>query len=269
MDILANVLNSTIIFAVPLLLVALGGMFSERSGVINLSLEGIMIMGALFSCIVLNKMNLVDGMDSIDSFGAQNPILAMFIAILVAAAVGMIYALLLAFAAINLRADQTIGGTALNMLAPGLAVVVTWAIQGQGQTTVNIPTWVRITQANFGGEASIDGFFNTLIFRVPVLLLIGLAMTVFGIRRIIQSFTIEYIRPSFITGNEEKLKEAQEEEKRALAKAKEGIREQKVAQRRIKKIEEDIAAEQDLMIDAQLRKQEREAEEKLAAEDGK
>lgn len=112
-------------------------------------------------------------------------------------------------------------------------------------------------------------FFNTLIFRVPVLLLIGLAMTVFGIRRIIQSFTIEYIRPSFITGNEEKLKEAQEEEKRALAKAKEGIREQKVAQRRIKKIEEDIAAEQDLMMDAQLRKQEREAEEKLAAEDVK
>lgn len=193
MDILANVLNSTIIFAVPLLLVALGGMFSERSGVINLSLEGIMIMGALFSCIVLNKMNLVDGMDSIDSFGAQNPILAMFIAILVAAAVGMIYALLLAFAAINLRADQTIGGTALNMLAPGLAVVVTWAIQGQGQTTVNIPTWVRITQANFGGEASIDGFFNTLIFKsfyltTPVAIVILVATmivlykTKFGLR---------------------------------------------------------------------------------------
>lgn len=112
-------------------------------------------------------------------------------------------------------------------------------------------------------------FFNTATFRAPVILLIGLAMVVFGIRRIMQSFMIEYIRPSFITGNEERLKEAQEEEKKALAKAKEGIREQKVAQRRIKKIEEDIAAEQDLMMDAQLRKQEREAEEKLAAEDGK
>ena len=165
MTILADILSSTVLFAIPLLLVALGGMFSERSGVINLALEGIMIMGALFSCMVLNFMNKVDGMDSIDSFGAQNPILAMFIAILVAAAVGMIYALLLAFAAINLKADQTIGGTALNMLAPGLAVVITWAVQGQGQTTILIPTWVRITQENFGGEASIDGFFNTVVFK--------------------------------------------------------------------------------------------------------
>ena len=65
MDIFANVLTSTIIFAVPLLLVALGGMFSERSGVINLSLEGIMIMGALFSCVVLNKLNLVDELQNL------------------------------------------------------------------------------------------------------------------------------------------------------------------------------------------------------------
>lgn len=112
-------------------------------------------------------------------------------------------------------------------------------------------------------------FFNTATFRLPVILLVGLAMVVLGLRRIMQSFAIEYIRPSFITGNTERLREAQEEEKKALAKAKEGIREQKVAQRRIKKIEEDIAAEQDLVMDAQLRKLEREAEEKLAAEDGK
>ena len=107
-------------------------------------------------------------------------------------------------------------------------------------------------------------FFNTATFRVPVIMLIGISMVVLGLRRLMQSFTIEYIRPSFITGNEEKLKEAQEEEKRALAKAKEGIREQKTAQRRIKKIEEDIAAEQSLMLDAQLRKQEREYEENLS-----
>lgn len=107
-------------------------------------------------------------------------------------------------------------------------------------------------------------FFNTATFRIPVILLIGVSMIILGFRRFMQSFTIEYIRPSFITGNEEKLKEAQEEEKRALAKAKEGIREQKTAQRRIKKIEEDIAAEQSLVLDAQLRKQEREYEENLS-----
>jgi len=61
----------------------------------------------------------------------------------------------------------------------------------------------------------------------------------------------------FITGNEEKLREAQEEEKRALAKAKEGIREQKNAQRRIRKIREDMAAEQDVLNSAALRREER------------
>lgn len=105
--------------------------------------------------------------------------------------------------------------------------------------------------------------FNTATLRIPDTLLTGIALIVLGLRRFIQSFTIEYIRPSFITGNEERLKEAKEEEKRAIAKAKEGIREQKAAQRRIKKIEEDIAAEQDLILDAHLRKQEREIEEKL------
>ena len=109
--------------------------------------------------------------------------------------------------------------------------------------------------------------FNTAVFRVPVIMLIGIALVVLGLRRFMQSFTIEYIRPSFITGNEEKLKEAQEDEKRALAKAKEGIREQKIAQRRIKKIEDDIEAEKELVMDAQLRKQEREIEEKLNEED--
>ena len=104
-------------------------------------------------------------------------------------------------------------------------------------------------------------FFNNTTLRLPVIMLIGISMIIMGLRKFTQSYKIEYVRPSFITGNEEKLIEAQEEEKRALAKAKEGIREQKIAQRRIRKIEEDIAAEQDLMIEAQMRKLEREAAE--------
>ena len=157
MLILADILSATILFAVPLLLVALGGMFSERSGIINIALEGIMIVGALMSCLTLRALD-AQGM------GAAHPQLAMLLAILVAAASGAVYSLLLAFASINLKADQTIGGTALNMLAPAFAITLTWAIQGQGQTTILIPTWTRITQASLGLQET-EGFLQQLIFK--------------------------------------------------------------------------------------------------------
>lgn len=78
MALFGDILGSTIIFAVPLMLVALGGMFSERSGVINIALEGIMIIGALFGCLALSKLNTM-------GFGVEHPYLGMIIAILVSA----------------------------------------------------------------------------------------------------------------------------------------------------------------------------------------
>lgn len=157
MTVLANILSLTIVFAVPLLLVALGGMYSEHSGVINIALEGIMVIGALCASFALK------GFDSA-GWGSTHPQIAMLISILIAGVAGMVFSILLAFAAINLRADQTIGGTALNIFAPAFAVVVTWAVQGQGLTTIQIPTWIRITQANFGLEAG-NGFLDSLIFK--------------------------------------------------------------------------------------------------------
>ena len=153
---IADIMSSTILFAVPLLLVALGGMFSERSGVINIALDGIMIIGALVSCLMLRAFDM-------SGFGAAHPQLAM--AILIAAGAGCIFSLLLAFASINLKADQTIGGTALNMLAPALAIVVTWAVQGQGQTTILIPTWTRITQETLGIAVNSDSFLQYFLFK--------------------------------------------------------------------------------------------------------
>ncbi len=157
MSILANIISLTIVFAVPLMLVALGGMYSEHSGVINLALEGIMVIGALCACFTLQAFDT-------SGFGKVYPQLAMLIAIIVAAVTGMVFSLLLAFAAINLKADQTIGGTALNTFAPAFAVVMTWAIQGQGLTTIQIPSWIRITQETFGLEAG-KGFWDMLIFK--------------------------------------------------------------------------------------------------------
>lgn len=157
MNILANIISLTIVFAVPLMLVALGGMYSEHSGVINLALEGIMVIGALCACFMLQAFDK-------NGFGKVHPQLAMLAAILVAAITGMAFSLLLAFAAINLKADQTIGGTALNTFAPAFAVVMTWAIQGQGLTTIQIPSWIRITQESFGLEPG-NGFWDMLIFK--------------------------------------------------------------------------------------------------------
>ncbi|MCE5235497.1 MAG: ABC transporter permease [Clostridiaceae bacterium] len=185
MSVLADILSATIAFSVPLLLVALGGMFSERSGVINIALEGIMVVGALFSCLCLRVLDAA-------GWGVTNPLLGVFLAALVASFSGAVFSLLLAFASINLKADQTIGGTALNMLAPALAITVSWAVQGQGQTTILIPSWVRITQANFGIAVQ-DNFWQNFLFKslylttpIAILLLIAaiivLYKTQFGLR---------------------------------------------------------------------------------------
>ena len=184
-EMLGDILGSTIIFAIPLMLVALGGMCSERSGVINIALEGIMIIGALIGCLVLRTFNL-------SGFGPAHPIIAMLITIGISALAGAVFSLLLAFAAINLKADQTIGGTALNMLAPAFAVVLSWAIQGQGNTVINIPTWIRMTESTFG-LAEGTGFWHNLIFKslylttpiALVILLISIIIlykTKFGLR---------------------------------------------------------------------------------------
>ena len=157
MIVLADVISATIVFAVPLLLVAMGGMFSERSGIINIALEGIMIVGALMGCLMMRWM------DAAVTSGALGSQLAMLIVTLFAGLCGIVFSVLLAFASINLKADQTIGGTALNMLAPAMAIVLTWVVQGQGQTTILIPTWSRITEANFGLTMK-SQFLQNLLF---------------------------------------------------------------------------------------------------------
>ena len=107
----------TLIFASVLAVVAIGGMFSERSGVINLGLEGCMVMGALGGALVMSYIP-----ESVPGF------LVVILTIVVSIAVGMLYSLLLAVAAIKFKADQTITGTAMNILAPALATAIVKAI---------------------------------------------------------------------------------------------------------------------------------------------
>ena len=109
-------LQKTLIYAIPLLIVALAGMFAERSGIINIALDGIMVFGSFIGAVyvyLLQKNDLLTG----------HPQIVFITAMLVAAAAGAVFSLLLSFSAINLKADQTIGGTALNLLAPALALL--------------------------------------------------------------------------------------------------------------------------------------------------
>ena len=104
-------LQQTVIYTVPLILVALAGVFAERSGIINLALEGIMIIGAFVGAWFVRIMQ--EGGWSEDA--AQ---WLLILALLVTAAAGALFSLLLSFSAVKMKADQTIGGTALNLLAP-------------------------------------------------------------------------------------------------------------------------------------------------------
>ena len=119
-------LKYTLLYTVVLMLVALGGMFSERSGIINIALEGIMVIGGLVGVIAMKLMP--EGI---------SPILLVAGSIGAAALAGMIYSALLAFASINLNADQTIGGTALNMLATALAMVIAKGFNGSASAKLD------------------------------------------------------------------------------------------------------------------------------------
>ncbi len=167
------------IFSIPLLIVALGGMFSERSGVVNIGLEGIMIMGAFTGIYFINRME--------DRMQGQ---FLLLLAILVAIATGVIYSLLHAYASINMNADQVISGTALNMFAPAFAIFTARMIQTQGIQQIQFTNTFRIKEVPILGSIPILGdllFKNAYITNyLGILILVAAAIilykTRFGLR---------------------------------------------------------------------------------------
>ena len=119
-------LKYTLLYTVVLMMVALGGMFSERSGIINIALEGIMVIGGLIGVVAMKL--LPEG---------TSPLMIVLCSVSAAALAGMLYSALLAFASINLSADQTIGGTALNMLATALAMVIAKGFNGSASAKLD------------------------------------------------------------------------------------------------------------------------------------
>jgi general nucleoside transport system permease protein len=123
-QILSQIFPYAIVLTVPLLITALGGLFSERSGVVNIGLEGLMVIGFFLAAIVIKTLE------------GSMPGLAIPIGLLAAMIGGAIFSLLHAFASINLNANQVISGTAINMIAGALTVYLARTITGSGNIQI-------------------------------------------------------------------------------------------------------------------------------------
>lgn len=118
------IISQSLYFIIPLLVVALAGLYAEKSGTINIALEGIMVMGALSGVLFLYFVQRVWKV----SFFINNPQILLILALIVAGITGIIFSALLGFLAIKMRADQTIGGTAINLLAAALVIYLSKSI---------------------------------------------------------------------------------------------------------------------------------------------
>ncbi|WP_239615261.1 ABC transporter permease [Cohnella mopanensis] len=116
-----------IVFTIPLLITALGGLFSERSGVVNIGLEGLMIMGAFAGAFTTFKLQ---------ALYPNNPYM-IWVGLLAALLAGALFSLLHAFASINLSADQVISGTAINMIAGAITIFLARNMTGSGNIRIS------------------------------------------------------------------------------------------------------------------------------------
>lgn len=177
MNVIYFIFQQTMLFTIPLMIVALGGMFSERSGIVNIALEGIMIMGAFTGILFLNLTG-----------GTMSGQLQLILAIIISMVTGAVFSLTHAYAAINMKADQTISGTALNMFAPAFAIFVARVIQGVQQiqfiNTFRIESVPVLGKIPFIGPLLFQNTYITTYLGIIILILsaVTLYKTRFGLR---------------------------------------------------------------------------------------
>ena len=164
----------TLIFASILILVALGGCVSEHSGVINLGLEGIMVIGALGGALVMKYLP-----------AGTSPFVIVILTMMAAIVAGTVYSSLLAVACINFKADQTIIGTALNLLGVAAATVAVKAIN-IAEDPNNTSSEVVYREGSQAFLTAIAGFELPVVMLIAFVVLIGIAVmlykTRFGLR---------------------------------------------------------------------------------------
>ena len=167
-------LQYTLIFASVLILVALGGCFSEHSGVVNIGLEGIMVMGALGGALMMKYLPAT----------MPTPLVILLV-IFGSVIIGMIFSLFLGVAAIHFNADQTLVGTALNLLGPAAAVVIVRAIN-MSESIDNVSSTVAYKEAKRAFLVNIGKFEFSWFMLFALLILVAsyiiLYKTRFGLR---------------------------------------------------------------------------------------
>lgn len=173
--ILQQISPYAVAYMIPLLITALGGLYSERSGVVNIGLEGLMVIGSFAGALTITSLQASMHSD------------ALWLGLLAAALAGALFSLLHAFASISLNANQVISGTAINMIAGSLTVFIARNLTGSGNIQV-----ASFTRFNVPGlsELPIVGkllFTNTyattwLVLAILVIAYYVLYKTVFGLR---------------------------------------------------------------------------------------
>lgn len=177
MNTFAFLFQQTMYFFIPLLIVALAGMFSERSGISNIALEGTMIIGAFSGIIFINAMD-----------GVLSGQLLLLIALLVSGLSGVVVSFLLAYPSIALNSNQIIIGTAINIFAPAFAIFAARILYGVQQ--ISFSNTFRISSVFVLGDIPVLGklmfqnayittYIGILLFIVSWLLLYR---TKFGLR---------------------------------------------------------------------------------------
>ena len=174
MNLFIFICQQTLIFLVPLLLVGLGDLFSERSGVINIGLEGIMVMGALGGALMMKFLP-----------AGTSAFVVVLLTVLASILLGMIYSLLLAVAAVNFKADQTLVGTAMNLLGTAAATVFVKAMNTAADPD-NVSSTIQYLDGRKAFLVNIGGFeFNWCMLLAVIALVIAyvvLYKTRFGLR---------------------------------------------------------------------------------------
>ena len=166
------IIQQTLLYAVPLMVVALAGVFAERSGIINLALEGIMIFGAFIGVLFVRNMQSLDlFLNAAKNHNYWTLQGLELLAMLVSAIMGALFSLLLSFASVNLKADQTIGGTALNLMAPALVLFLVRILVNQNTlqlATGDAASWFMIKKSTLGFDKRADlGFLGeTFLHKV-------------------------------------------------------------------------------------------------------